>query len=140
MWSKNQYMKDLMVHIKDAHGSQPCTKFGKGQCDRQSRCWYSHSKLPNINANLPEPTARQVFFSESHPNLTPSVTGKMQPGVGGRQQPTEASAPSAHRKQEPETRTGDTCNPIPDDANSSSENNRNTEPIKKVLSRNQKQK
>ena len=73
---KTSTLKDLMVHIKDAHGSQPCTKFVKGQCDRQSRCWYSHSKLPNINANLPQPTARQVFFQKATPTSHPQLRAK----------------------------------------------------------------
>ena len=42
-------IKDLMVHIKETHGSQPCTKFARGKCDRNRRCWYSHNKLPATN-------------------------------------------------------------------------------------------
>ena len=86
----------------------------------------------------PYPLFGRVFFSESPSNLTPSVTGKKQPGAGGQQQPTGASATSAQRHSEPETRTPNTCPSIPDDADPSPENIRNTESIKKTLSRNQK--
>ena len=41
-------VKDLMVHIKEIHGSQPCTKYAEGKCDRNSRCWYSHNNLPTV--------------------------------------------------------------------------------------------
>ena len=30
---KTQTIKDLMIHIKETHGSQSCTKFSRGQCD-----------------------------------------------------------------------------------------------------------
>ena len=39
-------IKDLMMHIREIHGSQPCLRFAKGECDRKTRCWYSHSRLP----------------------------------------------------------------------------------------------
>ena len=57
-------MKDLMVHIKEVHGSQSCTKFAKGQCDRGRRCWYSHSKHTSNNQNQSTPTARQGWVQE----------------------------------------------------------------------------
>ena len=44
---KASTIKDLMTHIKEIHGAQPCTKFSEGKCDRNTRCWYSHSRLPH---------------------------------------------------------------------------------------------
>ena len=43
---RSSTIKDLMMHIREIHGSEPCTKFAKGECDRNLRCWYSHSRLP----------------------------------------------------------------------------------------------
>ena len=70
---KSQTIKDLMVHIKDIHGSQPCTKFAKGQCDRGSRCWYNHRKSPNTNVNQSPPTARQGGFQEVFQTPHPQI-------------------------------------------------------------------
>ena len=39
-------IKDLMSHIKETLGSQPCTKYAKRQCNRKNRCWYTHGKSP----------------------------------------------------------------------------------------------
>ena len=38
-------VKDLMKHIKETHGSEPCNKFAQNNCARGSRCWFSHSRL-----------------------------------------------------------------------------------------------
>ena len=54
-----QTLRDLMAHIKEIHGSQACTKFAKGQCDRGSRCLYSHSKTRGHKVNHSTPTERQ---------------------------------------------------------------------------------
>ena len=47
-------INDLMTHIKNIHGNQPCTRYAKGQCDRGSGCWYYHSKTPINNSNQSE--------------------------------------------------------------------------------------
>jgi hypothetical protein len=72
---KTKALKDLMTHIKDIHGSQPCTRFAKGLCDRRSRCWYSHRKPTsgNVNISQPTPSPWQGDFQKvpptSHPQL-----------------------------------------------------------------------
>ena len=57
-------MRDLMAHIKKIHGSQACTKFAKGQCDRGSRCLYSHSKTRSHKVNHSTPTVSQGGVQE----------------------------------------------------------------------------
>ena len=60
---RTQTIKELMAHIKDVHGSQPCTKYAKGQCDRGRKCWYNHRKT-NIHLNQSPPTARLEGFQK----------------------------------------------------------------------------
>ena len=55
--TRTNTIKDLEAHIKEIHGSQPCTKFANGRCDRGMRCWYNHSKHTPNNGNQPTPTA-----------------------------------------------------------------------------------
>ena len=50
---KTSALKDLMAHIKEAHGSEPCRKYAEGKCDRNTRCWYSHSRSTH-NTSSPD--------------------------------------------------------------------------------------
>ena len=70
-------IKDLMIHIKEIHGSQPCTKFARGKCDRNSRCWYSHNKLPAINNSMDTSYSREQDFCQvpTTPRQYSSVVG-----------------------------------------------------------------
>ena len=36
-------IKDLMQHIKDIHGSEPCKLFAQNKCAQGFRCWFSHN-------------------------------------------------------------------------------------------------
>ena len=69
---RTQTIKELMAHIKDVHGSQPCTKYAKGQCDRGSKCWYNHSKT-NIHSNQSPSTARLECFQKVIPIPHPQI-------------------------------------------------------------------
>ena len=65
---KTQTIKDLMIHIKETHGSHSCTKFSRGQCDRGSRCWYKHEQISIGNGKQSTPNDRQEeedYFQES---------------------------------------------------------------------------
>ena len=56
-------LKDLMTHIREIHGSQPCTKYAEGKCDRNNRCWYSHRRSQNTKTS-------QVFQVNQVPNTS----------------------------------------------------------------------
>ena len=45
----------------EIHGSQPCTKYAEGMCDRSSRCLYSHNRF-----NLVIPVVQHPVISENH--------------------------------------------------------------------------
>ena len=36
-------LRNLMKHINDSHGSQPCLKFSQNKCSKGQFCWYSHT-------------------------------------------------------------------------------------------------
>ena len=61
-------IKNLMQHIMEIHGSQPCRKFAERKCDRGQLCWFSHDKIsktaPTQEVDFQEiPTTRRQMSS-----------------------------------------------------------------------------
>ena len=88
-------VKDLMKHIQEIHGSQPCTKFAIGQCDRNSRCWYSHSNVTNNTTTQNTSNVEDQDFQGP-----PTTRGQYSQVVGaGRQQKMhQVSKETQHQK------------------------------------------
>ena len=77
MWSNSSHIKRSYEPQKKIHGSQPCTKFATEKCDRNSRCWYSHSKLQTIN------NPRDTFHSSEQDIQQVPTTPKQYSSVVG---------------------------------------------------------
>ena len=109
-------VKDLMKHIQTIHGSQPCTKFAVGKCDRNTRCWNSHSSLPNNTATQNTSNVEEQDFQD------PRI-------ISGLYSQTTASAPSVTRNTTPEYILGNTCKSRLVTAIVSAKNNRITKTV-----------
>ena len=57
-------VKDIMTHIKEVHGSEPCTRYEKGICDRNNKCWYSHSRTAESTTTQDTPVIEEEDFQE----------------------------------------------------------------------------
>ena len=88
-------VKDLMKHIQEIHGSQPCTKFAAGQCDRNTRCWYSHGSLPNNPISQNTSNVEEQDFQDP-----PTIRGLYSQvvGAGRQQQVHQVSQETQHQK------------------------------------------
>ena len=88
-------VKDLIKHIQEIHGSQPCTKFAAGQCDRNTRCWYSHSSIPN------NPTSQNTSNVDEQDFRDPPTIRRLYSqvvGAGRQQQVHQVSQETQHQK------------------------------------------
>ena len=62
---------DLMMHKKNAHKKELCTKFQTGKCTKNP-CWYTHEMM----AQPPPPHPQTQGFRQDLPNPVPPAWGR----------------------------------------------------------------
>ena len=84
-----EYMiiSDLMMHKKNAHKKELCTKFQTGKCTKNP-CWYTHEMM----AQPTPPPSQSQGFRQDQPSPVPPAWGRQQPAQV-RQNPTPPQDP-----------------------------------------------
>ena len=76
--------KDLMTHIKEVHGSEPCTRFEKGNCDQNTKYWYSHNRIAENTS-----TQNTTYIEEEDLQEVPTTRRLFSQVVGTRSSPLQ---------------------------------------------------